>query len=69
MMAHFQHMVQTDHSPYADTLDVYNWCQYNCNDKWTDSVYFKDGFGKGYERLQFSFENENEAVLFKLRWG
>ena len=69
-------------SRYPTWIDAYSaieeWCKENCEDKWRTDIHrvIKDYWGNwelndiaGGDALFFAFKNDNDAFMFKLKWG
>lgn len=67
---------------YDTWIDAYaaveEWCKENCEDKWRTDIHrvIKDYWGNwelndiaGGDVLFFAFKNDNDAFMFKLKWG
>jgi hypothetical protein len=69
-------------SRYPTWIQAYTaietWCKENCEDKWRTDIHrvIKDYWGNwelndiaGGDVLFFAFKNDNDAFMFKLKWG
>lgn len=67
---------------YLNWLEAYNaleeWCKENCKDKWRTDIHrvIKDNWGEwtlndigGGDVLFFAFKSQEDAFMFKLKWG
>ena len=46
---------------------IQKWCEENCQDAWRVSL--QNYAGNGIMKQMFSFVNDQDAILFALRWS
>lgn len=54
-----KHMVKVKNRP--NQKPMVKWCSENCNERWTVFM--------GWDHMEWRFEQHQDAVWFKLRWG